>query len=188
MQELASLGDPAATGGRVILVHLGSGASLAAVRDGRSIDTSMGFTPASGLPMGTRAGDIDPGLVRLLADEQAMTPTQFDHMVNHESGLLGLSETSADIHDLLAAEGADPRAAEAIGLFVYQARKTTDAYAAALGGLDTLVFAGGIGENAPAIRARICAGLECLGITLDAGRNQAGSVLICAAGGGWRCG
>ncbi|MDA3921603.1 MAG: acetate/propionate family kinase [Salinisphaera sp.] len=178
IEELARLGDPAATRGRVILAHLGSGASLAAVRDGRSIDTSMGFTPASGLPMGTRTGDIDPGLVRFLADEQAMTPTQFDQLVNHESGLLGLSETSSDIRDLLASEADDPRAVEAIDLFCYQAKKTIGAYAAALGGLDTLVFAGGIGENAPAIRARICDRLDFLGITLDSVQNEAGTALI----------
>jgi acetate kinase len=181
MEALVRLGDPAATHGRVILAHLGSGASMAAARDGMGIDTSMGFTSASGLPMGTRTGDIDPGLVRFLADEEAMTAAQFDHLVNHESGLLGLSETSGDIRDLLANEAHDLRAAEAISLFCYQAKKTIGAYAAALGGLDTLVFAGGIGENAPAIRARICDGLEFLGITIDPVLNEAGDSLICDA-------
>src|SRR6267378_8520361 len=121
MRELARLGDPAAAQGRVILGHLGSGASLAAVRDGRCIDTSMGFTPTAGLVMGTRSGDLDPGLVSYLALTDAMNATQFQTMVNHESGLLGISETSADVRDLLARESSDARAAEALALFCYQA-------------------------------------------------------------------
>ena len=113
MEELARLGDPAATKGRVILAHLGNGASLAAVRDGKSIDTSMGFTPTAGLPMSTRSGDLDPGLVSYLTRTEHMTATQFNEMVNHESGLLGVSETSPDMRDLLAHEADDVRAAEA---------------------------------------------------------------------------
>ncbi len=123
MEELARLGEVAATSGRVILAHLGNGASMAAVRDGKSIDTSMGFTPASGLSMSTRSGDLDPGLVSFLARTEQMSAGQFDHMVNHESGLLGVSEISSDVRDLLAKEGADVRAAEAVGLFCYQAKK-----------------------------------------------------------------
>jgi acetate kinase len=172
LQELERLGDAAATQGRVILAHLGSGASMAAVRDGRSIDTSMGFTPTAGLVMGTRSGDLDPGLMSYLALTDAMTAVQFRTLVNHESGLLGLSESSADVRDLLDREARDPRAAEALALFCYQAKKWIGAFAAALGGLDTLVFAGGIGENAAPVRKRICAGLEYLGIDIDEDANS----------------
>jgi acetate kinase len=172
MQELARLGDSAAAEGRVILAHLGSGASLAAVFDGQCIDTSMGFTPAAGLVMGTRSGDLDPGLMSYLASSESMSATEFQTLVNHESGLLGISETSADVRDLLASENTDARAREAITLFCYQAKKWIGAYAAALGGLDTLVFAGGIGENAAVIRRRICEGLQFLGIEIDDSLNN----------------
>jgi acetate kinase len=138
----------------------------------------MGFTPASGLVMGTRTGDFDPGLVRFLLRDQDMTAEQFDSLVNHESGLLGVSETSSDVRDLLSRRDVDVRAAEAIDLFCYQVKKWLGAFAAALGGLDTLVFAGGIGENAPEIRRRICRDLECLGIALDEQRNATGAPLI----------
>jgi acetate kinase len=181
MEELARLEDPAATKGCVILAHLGNGASLAAVRDGKSIDTSMGFTPAGGLVMSTRSGDLDPGLVSFMARSEQMTASQFDQMVNHESGLLGVSETSSDLRDLLAQEAGDVRAAEAIGLFCYQVKKWIGAFAAALGGLDTLVFAGGIGENAPTVRARICDGLGFLGIELEEKQNAANEGAISAA-------
>jgi acetate kinase len=172
MEELARLGDPAATTGRVILAHLGNGASLAAVRDGKSMDTSMGFTPTAGLVMSTRSGDLDPGLAPYLARTEQMTTKQFYVMVNHESGLLGVSETSSDTHDLLDHETQDVRAAEAVALFCYQAKKWIGSFAAALGGLDTLVFAGGIGENAPLVRTRICEGLDFLGIELNESRNK----------------
>jgi acetate kinase len=171
MQELARIGDPAAGTGRVILAHLGSGASLAAVQNGRCIDTSMGFTPAAGLVMGTRSGDLDPGLMSYLAMTDAMTAERFQVMVNHESGLLGISESSADVRDLLDREGSDPRAAEALALFCYQAKKWIGSFAAALGGLDTLVFTGGIGENSGAVRGRICEGLNHLGIEIDENAN-----------------
>ncbi len=178
MEELARLGDPAATKGRVILAHLGNGASLAAVRDGKSIDTSMGFTPTAGLVMSTRSGDLDPGLAPYLTRTEQMTTSQFYKMVNHESGLLGVSETSSDMRDLLGHEKQDVRAAEAVALFCYQAKKWIGAYAAALGGLDTLVFAGGIGENAPVVRARICEGLGVLGIKLHKARNAKNAAKI----------
>jgi acetate kinase len=178
MEELVRLGEVAATSGRVILAHLGNGASLAAVRDGKSIDTSMGFTPASGVPMSTRSGDLDPGLISFLTRTEHMSPAQFDHMVNDESGLLGVSETSSDVRDLLAKEAVDVRAAEAVALFCYQTKKWIGAFAAALGGLDTLVFAGGIGENAPLIREWICEGLGFLGVELDAERNAKNAPLI----------
>ncbi len=178
MGELARVAGPDEARGRVILAHLGSGASMAAVRQGHSIDTTMGFTPASGLVMGTRAGDLDPGLVRFLSQADGMTADQFDNLVNHESGLLGVSETSSDVRDLLARREGDVRAAEAIELFCYQAKNWIGAFAAALGGLDSLVFAGGIGENAPEIRRRICDGLGFLGIAIDAERNASGALLI----------
>ena len=178
MEELARLGDPAASKGRVILAHLGNGASLAAVRNGKSIDTSMGFTPTAGLVMSTRSGDLDPGLAPYLTRTEQMTTSQFYKMVNHESGLLGVSETSSDMRDLLARESSDVRAAEAVTLFCYQAKKWIGAYAAALGGVDTLVFAGGIGENAPIVRARICEGLDFLGIELNESRNKEAAGVI----------
>jgi acetate kinase len=178
MQEMAHLGDPAATSGRVILAHLGSGASLAAVTAGKSIDTSMSFTPCAGVPMGTRAGDLDPGLVLYLSNVEKMSAKQFNDMANFQSGLLGISETSSDIRDLLDQEAHDVRAAEAVALFCYQIKKWIGSFAAALGGLDTLVFTGGIGENAASIRERICGGLEFLGISLDAGRNAQNAALI----------
>ena len=171
MEELAHLGDPAATKGRVILAHLGNGASLAAVRDGKSMDTSMGFTPTAGLVMSTRSGDLDPGLAPYLARTEQMTTSQFYKMVNHESGLLGVSETSSDMRDLLIHEKRDVRAAEAVALFCYQAKKWIGSFAAALGGVDTLVFTGGIGENSPVVRARICEGLDFFGIKLDRAMN-----------------
>jgi acetate kinase len=178
MQELERLGGAKAAMANVVLAHLGNGASMAAVRDGRSIDTTMAFTPAAGLVMSTRSGDLDPGLISFLARTERMTASQFDNLVNHDSGLLGISETSSDMRDLLARETEDVRAAEAVALFCYQAKKWIGAYAAALGGLDTLVFAGGIGENAPAVRSRICEGLGFLGIELDAAANAAHADVI----------
>ena len=178
MEELARLGDPAAVRGRVILAHLGNGASLAAVRDGKSMDTSMGFTPTAGLVMSTRSGDLDPGLAPYLARTERMTTQQFYEMVNHESGLLGISETSSDMRDLCAREATDVRAAEAVALFCYQAKKWTGSFAAALGGLDTFVFAGGIGENTPSVRARICQGLNFLGLEIDPKRNARNAPVI----------
>jgi acetate kinase len=178
MQELTRLRDPSATRGRVILAHLGSGASLAAVRDGHCIDTTMGFTPTGGLMMGTRPGDLDPGVLIYLADGEKMDAAALRDMLNHESGLLGVSGTSADIRDLLARAAGDVRAAEAIELFCYLAMKAIAAFAGALGGVDTLVFAGGIGENSPDIRARICGGLGFLGIALSAPRNAQNADVI----------
>jgi acetate kinase len=180
MEELGRL-DPVAAKGRVILAHLGSGASLAAVRKGKSIDTSMGFTPASGLVMGTRSGDLDPGLFYYLARTGRMTAARFQQVVNHESGLLGVSGTSSDMRDLLARQGRDKRAADAVALFCYQAKKWIGAYAAALGGLDTLVFSGGVGENAPTVRERICEGLHFLGVALDKKKNAKSATIVSPA-------
>ncbi|MGE3703548.1 MAG: acetate/propionate family kinase, partial [Hyphomicrobiaceae bacterium] len=183
MEELARVAGVEAAKGRVILCHLGNGASLAAVRGGKSIDTSMGFTPAAGVPMSTRSGDLDPGLVWYLAQTEQVTAQKFNKMINHESGLLGVSETSSDLRDLLGREASDVRAAEAVAPFCYQVKKWIGAFAAALGGLDTLIFAGGIGENAPAIRARICEGLSFLGVQFDENRNAAGEPVISADAG-----
>ena len=181
MRELARIGDPAATQGRVILAHLGNGASLAAVQSGRCVDTSMGFTPAAGLVMGTRSGDLDPGLMSYLALTEPMDAAQFQTMVNHESGLLGVSESSADVRDLLDHEVNDSRAREALALFCYQAKKWIGSFAAVLGGVDTLVFAGGIGENAAPLRRRICDGLQFLGIQIDESLNQRNAPRISSA-------
>jgi acetate kinase len=180
MAELARLGDPAAARGRVILAHLGNGASLAAVRDGKCIDTSMGFTPTAGVVMSTRTGDLDPGVISFLAATEAMDVAAYQKMVAQESGLLGVSETSSDIRDLLARETDDVRAAEAVALFCYQIKKWIGAFAAALGGIDTLVFAGGIGENAATIRARICERMGFLGIELNEARNAKSAPLVSA--------
>ncbi len=177
MGELKRLGDRAATKGRVILAHLGNGASLAAVLNGESIDTTMGFTPAAGLVMSTRSGDLDPGIVGYLAKTEQMTPPGFANMVNHESGLLGVSETSSDMRDLFAQKD-DIRAQEAIELFCYQSKKWIGSFAAALGGLDTLVFAGGIGENSPEVRERVCESLGFLGIEINQTRNACNAALI----------
>lgn len=178
MEEMARVAGTQAAQDRVILAHLGNGASLAAVREGKSVDTSMGFTPVAGVPMSTRSGDLDPGLMAYLASSEKMNAQQFNEMVNTKSGLLGMSETSSDMRDLLERETQDVRAAEAVALFCYQIRKWIGAFAAALGGLDTLVFAGGIGENAPLVRARICAELGFLGIELDPLRNAKNAALI----------
>lgn len=180
MEELARLAGAEAARDRIILAHLGSGASLAAVREGKPVDTSMGFTPVAGLPMSTRSGDLDPGLFWYLARTEGLDPRQFNKMVNSESGLLGISETSSDMRDLLGSEAHDVRAAEAVALFCYHVKKWIGAFAAALGGLETLVFAGGIGENAPAVRERICDGLGFLGIELEQNRNAANEWVISA--------
>ncbi|MBK7471536.1 MAG: acetate/propionate family kinase [Betaproteobacteria bacterium] len=175
--------DPAAAAGRVVVAHLGNGASMAAIAGGRSIDTTMGFTPTSGLLMGTRCGDIDPGVLIYLLEQRNMTPRELNMLLDDQAGLLGISGTSADMRDLLAAEAADPRAADAIALFCYRAKKYLGAFASALGGLDALVFTGGIGEKAAVIRERICAGQGFLGIALDPDANQAHAPVISRPGG-----
>jgi acetate kinase len=178
MEELTRIEGSKAAHGRVILAHLGNGASMAAVSEGKSIDTSMGFTPAGGLIMGSRPGDLDPGVVWYMMQSENLSPKQFNHLINHDSGLLGVSEISSDMHDLLEQETTDYRAAEAVALFCYQAKKWVGAFVAVLGGLDMLVFAGGIGENSPQIRSRICEGLQCFGIELDEKRNNANAPVI----------
>jgi acetate kinase len=183
MGELAHLAGSEVARGRVVLAHLGNGASLAAVRDGKPMDTSMGFTPVAGVPMSTRSGDLDPGLFWYLARTEGLDAERFNEMVNFHSGLLGVSESSSDMRDLLDSEAHDVRAAEAVALFCYQIKKCIGAFAAALGGLDTLVFAGGIGENAPTVRARICEGLRFLGIEINDDRNAANGDVISVPGG-----
>lgn len=170
--------DPDAARGRLIIAHLGNGASMVAVRDGRPIETTMGFSPTGGLVMGTRVGDLDPTVLLYLLEQEGYTPATLSDLVNRKSGLLAVSGTSADMRDLLARRANDARAAEAIGLFCYQARKFAGALAATLGGLDTLVFTGGIGEHAAPVRAEICAGLGFLGVRLDAERNAANASIV----------
>jgi acetate kinase len=178
MEALAQL-DPQAAKGRVILAHLGNGSSLAAVYRGKSIDTSMGFTPVAGLVMSSRTGDLDPGLVYYLARNERMTAARFQKMINQESGLLGVSGSSSDLRDLLASNAS--RAAAAVELYCYQAAKWIGSFAAVLDGVDTLVFAAGIGENSPAIRERICRRLGFLGVALDSKRNTANAAVISRA-------
>ena len=163
--------DPGVADGRVVVAHLGNGASMAAVRDGAGVDTTMGFSPTGGLVMGTRSGDLDPSVPLFLLEEWGLTPTQVSDLVNKQAGLLGVSGTSADMRDLLELGASDPHAAEAVALFCYQARKFLGALAAALGGLDALIFTGGIGEHSSTVRERICEGLGFLGIRLDPDRN-----------------
>src|SRR5215213_6249445 len=177
MEELRRL-EPEAAAGRVVVAHLGNGASMAAVRGGVGVDTTMGFTPTGGLVMGTRSGDLDPAVPLFLLEERGMSPTEVSDLVNKQAGLLGVSGTSADMRGLLDREPDDGRAAEAVALFCYQAKKFLGALAAALGGLDALVFTGGIGEHAATVRWRICEGIEFLGVKLDESRNAEHSSVI----------
>jgi len=163
---------------RLIIAHLGNGASMAAVKDGESLDTTMGLTPAGGLVMSTRVGDLDPGVIVYLLQEKGMTPLEVNRLINHQAGLLGISDISSDMHDLLTQEEDASAAALAVEIFCYQARKFIGALAAALGGLDTFVFTGGIGENSAAIRARICTPLGFIGMHLDQDLNEDNCALI----------
>ncbi|MEP7257297.1 MAG: acetate/propionate family kinase [Flavitalea sp.] len=178
MEELTRISGKEIAMGKIIVAHLGNGASLAAIKNGVSIDTSMGFTPASGLVMSSRTGDIDPGVAWFLMQSEKMNAEQFSKLIHHQSGLLGMSETSSDMQDLLDLQVKDFRAAEAIELFCYQAKKWIGAFAAALEGLDTLVFTGGIGEHAPEIRSRICKGLQFIGVDLDEIKNTNDDAVI----------
>jgi acetate kinase len=178
LQELRKEAGDAAADGRVIIAHLGNGASMAAVRNGQSMDTTMGFTPAGGLVMSTRSGDLDPGVLVYLLEERGLRASGLNDLINQRSGLLGISEISSDMQDLLAKEASEPHARQAVDLFCYQASKFLGALAAVLGGLDTLIFTAGIGENAPAVRQRICQNLTFLGIRLDEGGNAANAAII----------
>jgi acetate kinase len=178
LEELHRVAGDDAAKSRVIMAHLGNGASLCAAKNGKSIDTSMGFTPTAGLPMSSRSGDLDPGVVSYLMLHEKLSPEQFNHLVNHESGLIGVSGITADMQELLRREQTDNHAAEAIDLFCYHVKKWIGSFAAALGGLDHLIFSGGIGENAPEVRTLICQGLEFLGIAFDESRNAANKEII----------
>ncbi|WP_157858167.1 acetate/propionate family kinase [Pelodictyon luteolum] len=180
LTELRRMGERSADRGRVVLAHLGHGASMVAVKDGKSVETTMGFSPAGGLVMSTRTGDLDPGVLLFLLEEAGMSPQEVKEMVNRRSGLLGVSAESDDMRDLLELEASDPAARLAVDLFCYQARKHLGSLIAVLGGLDLLVFTGGIGEHAPVIRSRICNGLECMGIALDERRNGENAAVISA--------
>jgi acetate kinase len=179
--ELARQADHVAQG-RVVIAHLGNGCSMAALRDGRSVDTTMGFTPTGGLMMSSRSGDLDPEVILYLLQRRKLSVAQVSEIVNRKAGLVGISGGSSDMRDLLARASTDARAEEAVALFCYHARKFLGGLAAVLGGLDALVFTGGIGENAPEIRRRICDGLGHLGLVLDQPANEAGASLISAAG------
>ncbi len=175
---LGALG-PAARG-RVIIAHLGNGASMAAVLDGRPMETTMGFTPTGGFMMGTRSGDLDPGILLFLMKAEGYDLSRLDQLVNHQAGLLGVSGISPDMKTLLEKREEQPSAELAVRMFCYQARKHIGALAAVLGGLDTLVFTGGMGENAPPVRLGICEGLRYLGVAVDPGRNGRNAAIISA--------
>jgi acetate kinase len=170
LEELRRIAGAAADG-RVIFAHLGAGASMAAVAGGSPVDTSMAFTPNSGFMMGTRCGDLDPGVLVHLSRTEPLTPDQMDDLVSHRSGLAGVSGTTSDMRELISRRAHDPRAQEAFDLFCYAIKKQIGAYAAALGGLETLVFSGGIGEHSPEVRAAVCGGLEFLGLRVDPSLN-----------------
>lgn len=156
---------------RTIVCHLGNGASLCAIKGGQSVGSTMGFSALDGLPMGTRCGQLDPGVILYLLDQEGMTSAEITRMLYTESGLKGLSGLSNDMRDLLASDS--PAAAEAVDYFVFRIRREIGAMAAVLGGLDTLVFTGGIGEHAAPVRARVCDGMDWLGVTLDPDANLA---------------
>jgi acetate kinase len=166
----------------MILAHLGSGASLAAVRDGKSIDTTMAFTPASGIPMSRRSGDLDPGLYPYLARTEGMTPERWNTMVNTRSGIAGISGSSMDVKELLEFKGKNLGHELALQMFCYHVKKAIGSYAAALGGVDVLAFSGGIGENSSSIRRQVCEGLAFLGIELDPDRNHHHGPILSADG------
>lgn len=164
--------------GRMILAHLGNGASLAAVRDGKSIDTTMAFTPASGIPMSSRSGDLDPGLYPYLARTEGMTPEQWNEMVHRRSGIRGISGSDGTVQELVEGKGGDHEIELALQMFVYHVRKAIGGFAASLGGVDVLAFSGGIGENSASIRSSVCSELAFLGIDVDSRRNSRGGPVI----------
>ena len=181
LHELERIAGKADANAKVIMAHLGSGSSIAAVNNGKSIDTSMGFTPTGGLPMSTRTGDLDPGIIVYLLQKEKLESNEFSHLINHESGLLGISETSGDMETLLKNAVTDEKAANAVDFFCYQAKKWIGSFAAALGGLDTLIFSGGIGEHSAEIRKRICENLLFLGVDLDEDKNKGNEPIISAS-------
>jgi len=182
MQELNKEVGSRGVDGRIIIAHLGNGASMVAIKNGKGVDTTMGFTPTGGLMMSTRSGDLDPGIITYLLEEKQITPMKLNEMINKKSGLYGVSGISSDMKELLEKEAENTHAADAINLFCYQAKKYLGTMASVLGGVDTIVFTGGIGENSPEIRKRICYGMEFLGIQLDLSQNEANSSTISIAG------
>jgi acetate kinase len=182
LSELERLAGAEAARGRVILAHLGSGASLAAVKDGRSVDTTMGMTPAGGLVMSTRSGDLDPGAVAHVMQVQGWSPADMDSAVTKHSGLLAISGRTGDMQELLALEASDEAAALAVRVFCYQVSKWMGALTVALGGLDTVVFSGGIGEHASEVRSRMAQAISCLGLALDADANARHADVISTTG------
>jgi acetate kinase len=183
MEELMRQAGTEVAHGRIVLAHLGAGASMAAVHEGKCIDTTMAFTPTAGLVMATRCGDLDPGVLVYLLRQEKMSADQLDELVNKRSGMLGVSGLTGDMRELLAARNKNSQAAEAVDLFCYQAGKWIGALAAALGGLDTLVFSGGIGENAAEVRSQICSRLGHLGVEIDSDRNRDAAAMISRDGG-----
>jgi acetate kinase len=177
VEELRQLAGPAAAAGKLILAHLGNGSSLAAVRDGHSVDTTMAFTPIGGVVMSTRSGDLDPGVVTYIAKSEGLMPDQLEDLFSHKAGLLGISNVTGDMRELLA-RASDPACGLAVAAYVYSIKKAIGALTAVLGGLDALVFSGGIGEHVPSVRAGICDGLELLGVQLDPSRNAANAPII----------
>lgn len=181
MEEMERIAGKEAAQGRIILAHLGNGASLAAVNKGKCMDTSMGFTPTSGLPMSTRSGDLDPGVAWYFMRIEKFNAKQFSDLINHQSGLLGISETSSDMRELLKAQHDDTRASDAIEYFCYQTKKWIGSFIAVLGGIDTVVFSGGIGEHAPQVRSKICDSLAYLGFDIDESKNLNNESIISSA-------
>jgi len=172
--------DARAAAGRTVVAHLGNGASMCAMKGGKSVASTMGFTAVDGLPMGTRCGALDPGVLLYLMDRHGMDAQALEKLIYQQSGLLGVSGISSDMRTLLASP--DPRAAETIDLFVYRIGRELGSLAAALGGLDALVFTGGIGEKAAVIRARVCRDAAWLGLDLDAEANDTGGPRISSLG------
>ena len=164
--------DPRAAAGKCVVLHLGNGASMCALAAGHSVASTMGFTAVEGLPMGTRSGSLDPGVILYLMDQKMMDARAIETLIYNQSGLLGISGISSDMRTLLASD--DPRAKLAVGLFVYQIRRNLGSLAAALGGIDAIVFTAGIGENAPAIRSRVCRDAAWLGVEIDETANTTG--------------
>jgi len=182
VEELRRIAGAEAAAGKVVIAHLGNGSSLAAVHHGQSVDTTMAFTPIGGVVMSTRSGDLDPGVVTYLARTQQRSADEVEDLLSHHAGLLAISGTTGDMRALLDREAADAACQLAVAVFVYSIKKAIGALTAALGGLDTLIFSGGIGEHAPAIRARVCDGLAFLGVQLDRHRNGANAPVISLPG------
>jgi acetate kinase len=180
LAELRRL-DPIAAKGKIIIAHLGNGASMAALCDAKSVETTMGFTPAGGLVMSSRSGDLDPGVLSYLMTQKSMSGTELNDLIYKESGLRGLSGFSSDMQDLTREKDRNPHAEEAIALFCYQAKKFMGGLVAVLDGVETVIFTGGIGENSSVVRELICKDLSYLGLHVDSARNEAHAEIISSA-------